>query len=159
MKETKKNKVLNPMSEGQRKRLFFLMKQVNITHDVFNEMLPGWTEGRASRMSELQFIDAMHIIKYLTELMQKPKNLKSHYTAEMDKKRKGVIKAVFRWMELQNKCPSMKYVLGIIRKAGGVGNINDLTEVDLQRLYAEFCRKQEAQLSMNKEAELRFSNN
>jgi len=48
---------------------------------------------------------------------------------------------------------------GTICKAGGVSNINDLTAKDLQRLYAEFCRKQKTQEIMNKEIEVTFSNN
>jgi hypothetical protein len=53
----------------------------------------------------------------------------------------------------------MKYVIGTICKAGNVANINDLTKTDLQRLYAEFCRKQKAAQEMNKELSVTFSNN
>jgi hypothetical protein len=53
----------------------------------------------------------------------------------------------------------MDYVKGTICKAGGVKNINELTEGDLTRLYAEFCRKQKAQEVINKELETYYHNN
>ena len=150
---------INPMSAQQRKHIYFLLNRLNLTKEFGDEVCPEWTNGRAWKISDLQFIDAMNIIKYLNGLLQNPHNPKDRYTAEMDKKRKGLIKAVFRWYELQGKEPTMKYVLGTICKAGGVSNINDLTAKDLQRLYAEFCRKQKTQEIMNKEIEVTFSNN
>jgi hypothetical protein len=95
----------------------------------------------------------------LNGLLVKPRELKNRDTDKMDRKRKGLIKAVFRWYDLQGKTVSMEYVIGTICKAGGVSRINDLTETDLQRLYAEFCRKQKAVQEMNMDLKTRFSNN
>jgi hypothetical protein len=150
---------VNPMTANQSRHIYFLLKRLNLTKEVGDEMCPEWTNGRAWKISELQFIDAMNVIKYLNGLLQNPHNPKDRDTATMDRKRKGLIKAVFRWYELQGKVPSMEYVKGTICKAGSVESINDLTETDLQRLYAEFCRKQKASQEMNNELEVTFSNN
>ena len=153
------HKPANPMTEQQRKHIYFLLNRLSLTKEFGDEMCPEWTDGRTWKISELQFIDAMHIIKYLNGLLTNPREPKDRYTEQMDKKRKGLIKAVFRWYELQGKEPSMKYVLGTICKAGGVSNINDLTLTDLHRLYAEFCRKQKAQVGMSKDLKLIYSVN
>ena len=154
-----KTVAFSPMTDKQRKHIYYLLSRLNLTKEVGDEMCPEWTNGRAWKISELQFIDALQIIKYLKGLLQNPRELKDRDTEEMDRKRKGLIKAVFRWFELQGKAPSIKYVIGTICKAGGVSNINDLTKTDLQRLYAEFCRKQKTQETINKELEVTFSNN
>jgi hypothetical protein len=147
------------MTNEQRKHIYFLLNRLNLTKDVADEMCPQWTNGRASRISELQFIDAKGIIKFLNGLRQKPRELKNRDTDKMDKKRKGLIKAVFRWYDLQGKVVKMNYAIGTICKADGVSYINDLTETDLHRLYAEFCRKQKAMQELNGESRFIFSNN
>lgn len=149
----------NPMTDKQRRHIYFLLSRLDLTKDFGDEMCPQWTDGRAWKISELQFIDALNIIKYLNGLLQTPRGQRPNDFEMMDKKRKGLIKAVFRWYELQGKAPSMDYVLGTICKAGNVNYINELTETDLHRLYAEFCRKQTALQTMNKESRLVFSNN
>ncbi len=154
-----KQRKSNPMTDAQRKHIFFLLKQLNMPKEVGDGMCPEWTSGRAAKISELQFIDAMEIIKYLKSLLANPRTPQGRDSDKMDKKRKGLIKAVFAWLQLQGKDPDLDYVLGVICKAGGVDYINDLTEVDLQRLYAEFCKKQKAQIEMNQEQILTFSNN
>jgi hypothetical protein len=154
-----KETALNPMTDKQRRRIYFLLSRLNMNKEVGDEMCFEWTEGRALKISELQFIDAMNIIKYLEGLFVKPRELKNRETDTMDRKRKGLIKAVFTWYDLQGKTVSMEYVIGTICKAGGVRPINDLTETDLQRLYAEFCRKQKVQIEMNKDLKTRFSVN
>ena len=153
------HKPANPMTEQQRRHIYFLLNRLGLTKEVGDEMCPQWTDGRAWKISELQFIDAMHIIKYLNGLLTKPREPQARDTEQMDRKRKGLIKAVFRWYELQGKEPTMKYVLGTICKAGGVDSINDLTAADLTRLYAEFCRKQKAQEAMSKDLKIRYSMN
>jgi hypothetical protein len=137
--------------------------------EIRRPLIVEWTEGRAKGLSDLGFIDAMNIINYLTGIMRTPKKgqgtgNKGQGEADkeeltMDKKRKGLIKAVFRWLELQGKTPSMAYVKKIICRAGSVSNMNDLSAEALTRLYAEFCRKQTAQQAMKKDEFLRFSNN
>ena len=154
-----KDTALNPATSNQRRHIYFLLNRLGMNKEVGDEMCPAWTNGRASKLSELQFIDAMHIIRYLNGLLQNPSELKNRDTDAMDRKRKGLINAVFSWYELQGKTVKMDYVIGTICKAGGVSNINDLTESDLCRLYAEFCRKQKAQIEMNKDLTTRFSNN
>jgi len=153
------HKPINPMTEQQRRHIYFLLNRLGLTKEVGDTMCPHWTDGRAWKISELQFIDALHIVKYLKGLLTNPREPKGRDMELMDKKRKGLIKAVFRWYELQGKIPTMKYVLGTICKAGGVDSINDLTETDLHRLYAEFCRKQKAQEAMSKDLKIRYSMN
>jgi hypothetical protein len=158
-----KKVAFNPCTQEQRRRIFWLCGRIGINmQDVAlrGMLIREWTNGRAIGMSSLEFIDAMNVIKYLESIMRKSqREPKDRYTDEMDKKRKGLIKAVFRWLEQQGKAPDMKYVLGIICRAGCVSNINELSEEALSRLYAEFCRKQTAQQAMNQEGFLRFGNN
>lgn len=153
------NKTVNPLTDQQRRHIYFLMSRLNMTKEVGDSMCPEWTDGRSYKISELQFIDALNIIKYLNGLLKNPREPKNRDTAEMDRKRKGLIKAVFAWFERQGKVVTMEYVLGTICRAGGVRYINDLTMADLQRLYAEFCRKQTAQVGMNEELKIRFGVN
>jgi hypothetical protein len=158
-----KQTAFNPMSNEQRRHIFYLFKQLGIGEEQRDEYIMEWTHGRAWRMSELQFIDAMNIIKYLKGLFataqQRPASQKRPGAeAGLDTKRKGLLKAIFRWLELQGKKASMEYVIGIACRAGGVCRLNELSEKDLTRLYAEFCRKQKAQELINDES-IQFSNN
>ena len=156
MATIRKNKAsVNPMTAQQSRHIYYLLNRLGLTKEVGDEMCPQWTNGRALKLSELQFI----VIKYLNGLLQNPREPKNRDTEDMDKKRKGLIKAVFRWYELQGKIVDMKYVIGTICKAGSVSNINDLTMSQLCSLYAEFCRKQKAVQEMNKESSVTFSNN
>ena len=160
MAEVRTNKSkFSPMTDQQRKHLFWLFKHYGIDEEARGGMIYEWTDGRASRMSELGFIDAMQIINYLRQLEQTPQTKKRGNEDNLDKKRKGLIRAVFAWYEQQGKVVDMKYVIGTICRAGGVERINDLTETDLQRLYAEFCRKQKAQITINQKQTTTFSNN
>jgi hypothetical protein len=152
-------KTFNPISAEQRKHLFWLFKQIGLDEETRNEMINEWTEGRASRMSELGFIDAMNIIRYIKSLSQTPQKRKTTADPTLDKKRKGLIKAIFAYFENQGREVTMKYVIQTACRAGGVARLNDLTEADLQRLYAEFCRKQTAQITINKNNKYNFPNN
>ena len=157
-----KTVTINPMTAQERRHIYFLLSRLNLTKEVGDELCPEWTNGRASKISELQFIDAQNIIRYLNGLMQNPRNsppVGELEGAALDKKRKGLIKAVFRWYELQGKKVTMDYVKATICRAGGVSSINDLTIKDLTRLYAEFCRKQKAATEINEIAKVTFSNN
>ena len=104
MAQTNKNTAsINPMTDNQRRHIFFLLKQLNLTKEFGDDMCDEWTDGRATRISKLQFIDAMTIIEHLNGFLQNPREPKNRYTVAIDKKRKGLIKAVFRWLELQGK--------------------------------------------------------
>ncbi|MDR0606563.1 MAG: hypothetical protein LBG80_20015 [Bacteroidales bacterium] len=154
---------INPATQEQKRRIFWLCSRIGLNIEEASArgyLIREWTGGRSNGMSTLGFIDAMNIIKYLEEMMRKGQREKKEvYSAEMDKKRKGLIKAVFRWLENQGKQPSMEYVKGIICRAGGVHNINELSAEALTRLYAEFCRKQSAQQEMQQESLMRFGEN
>jgi hypothetical protein len=158
-----KKVMFNPSTSEQKRRIFWLCGKIGIDlqdASVRGSIIREWTEGRAQGMSDLQFIDAMNIIKYLESTMRSCQRPKADTNSEeMNRKRKGLIKAVFRWLELQGKTPSMSYVKGVICRAGSVGNINELSAEALSRLYAEFCRKQSAGEVMNEEKELHFSVN
>ena len=62
---------------------------------------------------------------------------------ELDRKRKGVIRAIFRWLELRGVNASMEYVKAIACRAAKRDRFNDISLGELTRVYAEFCRKQE----------------
>ena len=61
---------------------------------------------------------------------------------KLDRKRKGVIKAIFRWFELRGQQPTMEYVKGVACRAAGKTSFNEISPAELSRIYAEFCKKQ-----------------
>ena len=74
---------INPMTGEQRRHIYFLLNHLNLTKEVGDEMCFEWTEGRAMKISELQFIDALSIIKYLKGLTQNAREPKVQSTTTM----------------------------------------------------------------------------
>jgi len=145
----------NPRTTAQNRRLYWLFKQlVNGNKDAIAKIVYEHTNHRTDRTSKLQFIEAMELIRSLESLLKQPRESKSARIdrmvddaperAELDRKRKGLIKAIFRWYELRGREVTMKYVKATACRAAGVDNFNDISVSALTRLYAEFCRKQNA---------------
>jgi len=143
----------NPRTEQQNRYIYWLLGQLGVTSkDAIADIVRDWTGGRTTHTSELEFIEAQLIIRYLNNIRIKKKLTKSEITdkwgtneerKQLDRKRKGLLKAIFRWFELQGKVPTMDYVKGVACRAAGVYNFNQISIDALTRLYAEFCRKQE----------------
>ena len=68
---------------------------------------------------------------------------------KLDRQRKGVIRAIYRWLELRGVTnASMDYVKAIACRAAKADSFNRISPDALTRVYAEFCHKQESLSAM-----------
>jgi hypothetical protein len=147
----------NPRTAAQNRHLYWLFERLNIhSREAIADIVWQFTEGRTAHTSELQFLECMELIKYLTDILKSSgrRPTKSERTEampadtaerqELDRKRKGVLKAIFRYGELQGYTYTMEYVKAIACRAAGVDRFNDISSCALARLYHEFCKKQKA---------------
>lgn len=132
---------INPRTTQQNRKLYWLFGKFGVKDkDAIAEIVWEFT-GRTCHTSELTFIEARGLIGSLEDLMKKKHKLKPA-TDELDRKRKGVIKAIFRWFELRGKVPTMDYVKAVACRAAGADSFNQISSASLTRIYAEFCNKQ-----------------
>ena len=152
----------NPRTAQQNRHLHWLLGQLGIKdRDAIAEIVLDFTNGRTSSTAELGFIECMELIKSLKSLCVSKRQTTSERIdtmvddaperAELDRKRKGLIKAIFRWFELQGKVVTMDYVKSVACRAAGVDYFNEISNTSLTRLYAEFCRKQKAVAAMEQD--------
>jgi hypothetical protein len=147
----------NLRTTKQNRHIHWLFGQLGINENAKVEMVWEHTNHRTQHTGEMNFIEAMDLINSLEKMRKKEQLTTSERTqnygndealTRLDRKRKGVIKAIFRWYELQGKRPTMEYVKGTACQGAGVkdSNINvafnKISEKTLTRLYAEFCKKQ-----------------
>lgn len=137
-------KTQNLRTNSQNRRLFGLFSSLGIDDDMRGELVYNYTNGRTTHSSELSYIEAQGLIRNLEN--QQKEQMRD---LSLDTKRKGVIKAIFKWYENQGKQVSMDYVKATAcRAAGGVEKFNNISAGALSRIYAEFCRKQQVQETM-----------
>lgn len=147
---------------SQNKRLHALFTKLNITDKLqISEIVYGASNKRTIHSSELTFIECRDLITSLEEIFKRKRESQSAKIDTMrpeapekislDKKRKGLLKSIFRWFELQGKVVTIDYVKGVACRAAKVDNFNDITSSQLTTLYAEFCRKQRAREVMRPE--------
>jgi hypothetical protein len=145
----------NLRTNQQNRHLYWLFGKLNINNkDAIADIVWHFTEGTTSQTSELGFIECQNLIRYLNNIL---KSGGTHPTQaaridrkheldaermELDRKRKGVLKAIFRWGELQGLQYTMEYVKSIACKAAGRDRFNDISPAELTRIYYEFCGKQ-----------------
>lgn len=153
----------NPRTNAQNRRLWWLAGQLGIDREAMAEMVLEFTEGRTSHTSELSFLECLDLTKFLqgTLNQRNPRNGESVRTdskpegdperVKLDRKRKGVIKAIFRWFELRGQQPTMEYVKGVACRAAGKTSFNEISPAELSRIYAEFCKKQKTVEAMAQE--------
>ena len=153
----------NPRTNAQNRRLWWLAGQLGIDREAMAEMVLEFTEGRTSHTSELSFLECLDLTKFLqgTLNQRNPRNGESVRTdskpesdperVKLDRKRKGVIKAIFRWFELRGQQPTMEYVKGVACRAAGKTSFNEISPAELSRIYAEFCKKQRTVEAMAQE--------
>lgn len=141
----------------QNRKLYWLFNRLKLNEDVIASLILEFTYRRTTHTSELSFLEAMDLIKYL-EGMLRVGEQKQPASLSLDKKRKGLIKAIFRWYELQGKEVDMEYVKATACRAAGVKFFNSISEGSLTRLYSEFCRKQLAQKEIGREYHQFFNN-
>ena len=153
----------NPRTNAQNRRLWWLAGQLGIDREAMAEIVLEFTEGRTSHTSELSFLECLDLTKFLqgTLSQRNPRNGESVRTdsrpegdperEKLDRKRKGVIKAIFRWFELRGQQPTMEYVKGVACRAAGKTSFNEISPAELGRIYAEFCKKQRTVAAMAQE--------
>lgn len=140
------------MTAEQRRKLFWLFKEMRFDDDDRHNFISSWTEGRTASLTGLGFMEAMDMIRQLEETMRMPQEHKRQPeggTATMDRKRKGVIKAIFAYLERCGMAPTMDYVKGVAVRASGIAQTGDtghdfnrIPASALTRIYNEFCAKQ-----------------
>lgn len=136
------NTTKNPRTVAQNRKLYWLFGRIGISNkDAISEIVLDYTNGRTSHTSELTFIEARGLIASLDELFKKRRESKP-VTDELYRKRKGVIKAIFRYFELRGKVPTVDYVKAVACRAAGTDSFNQISSASLSRIYAEFCNKQ-----------------
>ena len=130
---------------SQNKKLYWLLNELGLKDSV-GDLVADETNGRTRHTSELTFIECMNLIRRLEQYIHTPqeKSASRKNSDRLDRKRKGVMKAIFAYGELLGQKWTMDYVKRIAARAGGKDSFNDLTEGDLSRIYNEFCRKQAA---------------
>lgn len=130
---------------GQNRRLWWLLGELGLKDSVGDLVLEE-TNGRTEHTAELTFTECMNLIR---RLEQYTRTAQEHPASErkadkMDRKRKGVIKAICAYGELIGRQWDADYAKGIATRAAGRDSFNELTEGELTRVYNEFCRKQTA---------------
>lgn len=140
--------VKDKISDGQRRSLFYIFKSMKFNDEMRHDFVSDYTNGRTDSMKELGYIEAQEMIRYLKELNSMPQTRK--YKSELDRYRKGVIKAISRYFESRGKTDvSMDYIKSTAVRAAGIvptgmvsHDFNRIPEATLTRIYNEFCRKQ-----------------
>jgi len=145
----------NPRTEQQNRHLHWLFNQLGVkSKEAISEIVWEHTNHRTHHTSELEFIECMELIRSLESLRKTPRPTQAERIdnkpeddperVQLDRQRKGLIKAIFAWCELQGKVVTMDYVKRIACSASGQQRFNDISPAMLTRLYAEFCKKQYA---------------
>lgn len=144
----------NLRTTEQNRRLWWIAGQLGISREAMADIVLEFTNGRTCHTSELSFLECMELTKFLQGTLNRrnPRNGESVRTdgkpendpdrVKLDRKRKGVIKAIFRWFELRGQQPTMEYVKGVACRAAGKTSFNEISPAELSRIYAEFCKKQ-----------------
>jgi hypothetical protein len=147
----------NPRTKEQNRRLWWIAGQLGISREAMADIVLEFTNGRTCHTSELGFLECRELMVFLKGTLngsstrkgqsdhidQKPDN--DPEKVKLDRKRKGVIKAIFRWLELRGVHDvSVEYVKGIACRAAKADSFNRISPEALSRIYAEFCHKQEA---------------
>lgn len=115
------------------KKLQTLFSEKGMTTEERHEVIYNFTSGRTQSSSrELT----------PTELETLCNALQDKYSAEMDKKRKRLLAAIFGMFKKMNKEANISYVKAIACRAAGVKNFNDIPSTRLDSLYNAFLNAQ-----------------
>ena len=152
----------NLRTTEQNRRLWWLAGQLGLDKEAMADVVLEFTEGRTCHTSELTFLECRELTEFLqgTLIEHDRRDNRTERTdqkrdgdpdrVKLDRQRKGVIRAIYRWLELRGVTnASMDYVKAIACRAAKADSFNRISPDALTRVYAEFCRKQEAvQLGM-----------
>lgn len=150
------NNTKDRISEGQRRSLFYIFKNMKFDEDMRHDFISDYTDGRTDSLKELGYIEAQSMIRYLQELNRMPQTRK--YKSESDRLRKGVIKAIGKYFEKCGRTDiSLDYIKSTAIRAAGMvptgmisHDFNRISDATLTRIYNEFCRKQSVAKVKNK---------
>ena len=144
----------NKRTLSQNAKIHALFDYLNVKQEDRYFLVYNITGHRTIHTSELSYTEAQELIRSLQNLTYEGVRLTNSERVEsssnekiiydLDRKRKGLIRAIFAWFDLQGKVVDMDYVKGVACRAAGVDDFNKISEGSLTRLYAEFCRKQRA---------------
>lgn len=145
-------RVKDKMTAEQRRKLFWLFGKMRFDDEARHGFIQSWTEGRTDSMTGLGFIEAMDMIRQLEETLRLPQQNKQKPVGgaeTMDRKRKGVIKAISAYLQQCGMEHSIDYVKGVAVRASGIAptgdtnhDFNRIPASTLTRIYNEFCAKQ-----------------
>lgn len=152
----------NLRTTEQNRRLWWLAGQLGLDREAMADVVLEFTEGRTCHTSELTFLECRELTEFLqgTLIGHGRRDSRAERTdrkpdgdpdrVKLDRQRKGVIRAIYRWLELRGVTnASMDYVKAIACRAAKADTFNRISPDALTRVYAEFCHKQEAvQLGM-----------
>lgn len=147
----------NLRTTEQNRRLWWLAGQLGLDKEAMADVVLEFTEGRTCHTSELTFLECRELTEFLqgTLIGHDRRDSRAERTdqkrdgdpdrVKLDRQRKGVIRAIYRWLELRGVTnASMDYVKAIACRAAKADSFNRISPDALTRVYAEFCRKQEA---------------
>ncbi len=157
----------NLRTTEQNRRLWWLAGQLGLDKEAMADVVLEFTEGRTCHTSELSYLECRELTEFLQGTLvghgrrdsraeridRKPDGDPDRVT--LDRRRKGVIRAIYRWLELRGVTnASMDYVKAIACRAAKADSFNRISPDALARVYAEFCHKQEAVQSGIRNVEL-----
>lgn len=134
------------ISDAQRRGLFLNFKALGLDDDGRHYFISDFTRGRTSSLKDLGYIEAQDLLRYLGELRRNPQERKRR--DDLDRKRKGVMKAIGRYLEMCGQHPTTAYIKAVAVRAAGLvetetnHDFNRIPGATLTRIYNEFCRKQ-----------------
>lgn len=135
------------MSAEQRRMLFWKFRELHFDDEARRCFVADFTYNRTDSLKDIGYIEAQDMIRYLQELTRNPQQRKRH--DELDTKRKGVMKAIGRYLEMSGYKADADYIKGVAVRAAGIvptgftsHDFNRISGDTLTRIYNEFCRKQ-----------------
>ena len=134
------------MTDEQRRSLFLNFKALGFDDDGRHCFVSDFTDGRTDSLKDLGYIEAQDMLRYLQELRRNPQERKRR--DDLDRKRKGVMRAIGRYLELCGIQHTADYIKGVAVRAAGLvptevnHDFNRIDGATLTRIYNEFCRKQ-----------------
>lgn len=137
------------MTTNQRRTLFWYFNLAKFDEDARRDFVMDHTGGRTGSLKEVGFIEAMDMIRFMKDIFANPQERKRR--DDLDRKRKGVMRAIGRYLELCGIQHTADYIKGVAVRAAGlvpteVGHdFNRIDGATLTRIYNEFCRKQSVQ--------------
>ena len=130
----------------QNRKLHYLCSRLGIDKETLQTMVWNYTAQRTTRSKEMYKHECQSLIDFLSETANPNRERRTAAgradVMTIDRKRKGVIKAIFAHLEQQGMQPTMEYVKAIACRAAGKDDFNKLSPAELSRIYAEFCKKQ-----------------